>query len=146
MWLHVLYEKFGLDIEDPIDNPELWTLRTPFPVQPSKVNCFSYFPPRWSPDYLPQLLQFPYQVNDYDCGLFVIKYAEHLVSGRTINHDARAPRSYLAPGWPGWPNMDHLRLRLWIDLPKGHDDRPFVPSILRNDVSLKYPYLHTGAD
>ncbi|KAJ8694369.1 hypothetical protein PTI98_009293 [Pleurotus ostreatus] len=72
LWLKMLIDKYVLPFEDPVENSTLWTLKTPFAV--AKANCNVHE-------------DFPYQKNDNDCGLYVIKFAEHLLNGETINHD-----------------------------------------------------------
>ncbi|KAL0954394.1 hypothetical protein HGRIS_003378 [Hohenbuehelia grisea] len=109
LWLKMLDDRFNLQYEDPITNPEMWSLRTPFPVKPANT--------------------FPYQKNDDDCGMFVIMYAKPLLTGNSINHDGVPDCDRL---YPIWDSLDHFRLRLWMELPKGSDDWASVLEVLRD--------------
>lgn len=73
--------------------------------------------------------QFPFQQNDNDCGVYVVKYAQHLLSGETVNHSHLALADCLSSNWK---SLDHSRLRLWMDLPKRSSDWMIVPSCIRN--------------
>lgn len=84
--------------------------------------------------------QYPTQVKDYDCGIFVIQYAERLVKQRTAKCDALVPSDFLDRDWP---NMDHARLKLWMDLPKTCRDWPLVPPILRDANPYQSTYLRS---
>lgn len=56
-----------------------------------------------------QILQYPFQLNIYDCGIYSILYMLHLTVADRINH-ASIPSQYIIP--EGVSNLNGFRLLL----------------------------------